>query len=84
MQTNHPANSLYNLAILTSPSIALILGLQQLMYKSANSIGGKTTDGNPMQQDSGSQPFFHLRAPWQPISINCTLRISKIQGVYKL
>jgi hypothetical protein len=22
--------------------------------------------------------FFHLRTPWQPISINCTLHISKI------
>ena len=24
------------------------------------------------------QTFFHLRTPWQPISINCTFHISKI------
>jgi len=27
---------------------------------------------------SGSQPFFHLRIPWQPISINFNLHISKM------
>jgi hypothetical protein len=30
---------------------------------------------------SGSQTFFHLRTPWQPKSINCTVHVSKMSVI---
>jgi len=63
---------------LEEAGISIFTAKKHPFQKNLSMISDHVSSHGLILYDSGSQPFFQLRTPWQPISINCTLHISKM------